>query len=44
MWRRVNTIGDSAFWSTSAEVIVGLVVAIVFVDVSTESAREQVRW
>ena len=41
----VNSIGDTVLWSTSAEVIAGLVVAIVFVDVSaTDSAREQVRW
>ena len=40
-----DSISDSAFWSTSAEVIAGLVVAIVFADVATtESPREQVRW
>ena len=40
-----DSISDSAFWSTSVEVIAGLVVAIVFADVATtESPREQVRW
>jgi hypothetical protein len=40
-----DSISDTAFWSTSAEVIVGLVVAIVFADVVThEPAREQARW
>jgi hypothetical protein len=41
----LSAIGGDAFWSAGAEVIVGLVVAVVFVDVSaTESARTQVRW
>jgi len=40
-----DSINDTAFWSTSAEVIAGLVVAIVFADVvTTDSPREQVRW
>ena len=40
-----DSISDTAFWSTSAEVIAGLVVAIVFADVAaTEPVREQVRW
>jgi uncharacterized membrane protein YebE (DUF533 family) len=40
-----DSISDTAFWSTSAEVIAGLVVAIVFADVvTTDSPREQVRW
>jgi predicted membrane-bound spermidine synthase len=41
----LDSISDSAFWSTSAEVIAGLVVAIVFADVArSEPVREQVRW
>jgi len=40
-----DSISDTAFWSTSAEVIAGLVVAIVFADVvTTAPPREQVRW
>jgi hypothetical protein len=39
-----DSIQDSAFWSTSAEVIAGLVVAIVFADFAAEPARTQVRW
>ena len=41
----LDAIGDTAFWSTSAEVIAGLVVAVVFTDVATtETLRHQVRW
>lgn len=41
----LDSIDDSAFWSTSAEVIAGLVVAIVFADVvTTAPVREQLRW
>jgi uncharacterized membrane protein len=41
----LDSISDTAFWSTSAEVIAGLVVAIVFADVArTEPKREQLRW
>ena len=41
----LDAIGDTAFWSTSAEVIAGLVVAVVFTDVATtETPRHQVRW
>jgi uncharacterized membrane protein len=40
-----DSINDTAFWSTSAEVIAGLVVAIVFADAATtEPIRAQVRW
>jgi uncharacterized membrane protein len=40
-----DSINDSAFWATSAEVIAGFVVAIVFADISdTEPRRTQVRW
>ena len=40
-----DSISDTAFWSTSAEVIAGLVVAIVFADVArTAPIREQLRW
>jgi hypothetical protein len=39
-----DSINDSAFWSTSAEVIAGLVVAIVFADIAAEAPRAQVRW
>jgi hypothetical protein len=39
-----DSIDDSAFWSTSAEVIAGLVVAIVFADFAREPPRAQVRW
>lgn len=40
-----DSISDSAFWSTGAEVIAGLVVAIVFADLATTARpREQVRW
>ena len=40
-----DSISDTAFWSTSAEVIAGLVVAIVFADVATtEPVRDRVRW
>jgi hypothetical protein len=40
-----DSIDDSAFWSTSAEVIAGLVVAIVFADISGAGPpRTQVRW
>ena len=41
----LDAIGDTAFWSTSAEVIAGLVVAVVFTDVAaTETLTAQVRW
>jgi cytochrome bd-type quinol oxidase subunit 2 len=40
-----DSISDTAFWSTSAEVIAGLVVAIVFADLATTTPlRLQVRW
>ena len=40
-----DSINDTAFWSTGAEVIAGLVVAIVFADIATtEPLRAQVRW
>jgi hypothetical protein len=43
--KMLDAIGDTAFWSTSAEVIAGLVVAVVFTDVATtETPRHQVRW
>jgi hypothetical protein len=40
----LESINDTAFWSTSAEVIAGLVVAIVFADIAAEPPRAQVRW
>jgi len=40
-----DSVTDASFWSTSAEVIAGLVVAIVFADAATTAtARDQVRW
>jgi hypothetical protein len=40
----LDAIGDTAFWSTSAEVIAGLVVAVVFTDVAAiETLTAQVR-
>ena len=40
-----DAIGDTAFWSTGADVIAGLVVAVVFTDVAaTETPRAQARW
>jgi hypothetical protein len=40
-----DSISDAAFWSTSAEVIAGLVVAIVFADVATAAQpRDLLRW
>jgi hypothetical protein len=40
-----DSINDSAFWATSAEVIAGLVVAIVFAGIAdSEPQRAQVRW
>jgi hypothetical protein len=40
-----DAIADTAFWSTSAEVITGLLIAVVFADVAaTEPLRAQVRW
>jgi hypothetical protein len=40
-----DSINDSAFWATSAEVIAGLVVAIVFADITDSEPRQaRVRW
>ena len=40
-----DSLSDTAFWSTGAEVIAGLIVAIVFTDVArSEPAREQLKW
>jgi hypothetical protein len=41
----LDSISDTAFWSTSAEVIAGLVVAIVFADVAWAApVHAKLRW
>ena len=41
----MDALDGADFWSTSAQVIVGLVVALVFADVAgSEPLRAQVRW